>query len=590
MFGTRLSRFVSASLFACLCFAADRPVAAQLAEGDAPEIRGVLVNSDAVLDRLQMVLGLTTPEEQKQHDTLKDFIEVFLIGVDRTKPVRLDVLTGGEETTSRLDVPIDQRPGEFANVWKLNLVPLGIPVREFVLQPGLYKLGGSPADAFTGFMIYDAKERGGYATIVEDAKFLPGKNAPAPPQGVQALLGAGFDAAVHLTNKPGGVDARHEHFAKEREKVLDKLKKDVDESASDFELRKFAAGVQFDQSQRIYAEAKDLLVGLKVSPQPAQATASVRLEPLPGTQLAGAVELLGTKASRFAGIPRGEGDATSGRVNFPFDEFRKKNFLALSQKIRETELEEIETEEDRTPEQKQATREFLTGLFDLLDEGIEAGILDGFLEMAKGDDGKYNVVGGLKSPDATKWVPVLSLIPKLNGGAGFKQEVGEHAGFAIHEIAFNKEEHPDFLELFGSERLLIATGPDALWYAAGPKADELLRQSIDQAASEGEPSPEVVSFRGELLPGLRILHRRLGSVGHEKIRNLAIQAFQEGGGRITAEVVRKGAAIDGELVLGTDLLRFIGKALADFSKENLALLDFDGAVLARLADLPGPGR
>ncbi len=560
---------VAIGCFASPALAQNAPAAKgdQLQPGVAPEIRGVLAKSQLVIDRLQTSMNLTTPQEQKQFATLKDFIDVFLIGVDPAKPVRMDVLTAKDETSYRLDIPI--APNEFQAFWKENLVPLGIPVQGYAKQPGLYRLGGNAGAAFNGYMLYDAKQRGGYATIVEDSKQLPPPNGPNPAQGVQDLLDAKYDAALNLRNKPEGVEQRHAHFAAQKDDVLGKLKRDTDESASDFTLRKFAAGIQFDESERLYSEAKDVLVGAQVDQAKSQAKATFRLEALPDTSLDQAVALLGQNPSRFAGIPRGEGAATTGRINFALDEFRQKHLIELNAKLRENEVEEIDEHQDWSAEEKAAGKEFLNGFFDLMDEGLKAGVIDGFIEMTKGENNLYTVVGGLKSPDATKWVPVFSIIPKLHNGAAFKENVGEHADVKFHEVTLTKEQHPDFIELFGDGRLLFGTSETALWYAAGPNAEETLKTSIDQAAEQGQADPMFVSFRGELLPGLRILDRRLGTSGFDKFRNMALEAFKDGDGRTSIELVRNGNAIDGNILLEKGILRLIGKALARFSEQNL---------------------
>jgi len=539
----------------------------QLQPGVAPEIRGVLANSQLVIDRLETAMNLTTPNEKKQFQTLKDFIEVFLIGVDVNKPVRMDVLTSKNDTSYRLDVPVLNN--KFQDFWKQNLVPLGIPVQGYAKEPGLFRLGGNAGAAFTGFMLYDPKQRAGYATIVEDAKQLPARTGPDPAAGVQDLLQANFDAALRLQNKAEGVDQRHAHFAKQKDKVLGKLKRDTDESASDFNLRKFAAGIQFDESERLYSEAKDVLFGAMVDPAKAQAKGTFRLEALPDTSLDKAVALLGQNPSRFAGIPRGEGAATTGRINFALDEFRQQHLVELNAKLRENEVEEVDENKDWSAEEKEAGKQFLNGFFDLIDEGLKAGVIDGFIEMTKGENNVYTVVGGLKSPDATKWVPVFAIMPKLHNGPAYKENVGEHADVTFHEITLTQEQHPDFVELFGDGRLLFGTSKTALWYAAGPNAEETLKKSIDQAAEEGQADPAFVSFRGELLPGLRILDRRLGTSGFDKFRNLALEAFKDGDGRTTIELVRNGNAIDGSLLLEKGILRLVGKALADFSAQNL---------------------
>ncbi|MGC1273017.1 MAG: hypothetical protein WBC44_04875 [Planctomycetaceae bacterium] len=548
---------------------AARTPAGSLSAEATPDIRGVLVNSQAVLDRLATVIGLTTPNEQQQHAALKDFVDVFLFGVDVNKPVRMDIMTGGPESTYRLHVPVDN----FKDFWQLNLEPLGIPVQRYPKPAYLYKLGGDANAAFSGFMLYDPKARGGYATIVEDSKQLPAPKGPVPTEGVQNLLDSGFDAALQLQNStadPESIEQRHAHFAKERAKNLDQLKRDVDESVSDFNLRKFATQTQFAESERLYAESRNLVAGLTVASEKSSGSVKLHIEPLPKTSLAESVAILGQQPSRFSGIPRGENAATTGRIHFPLDNFRKQNLLSLLEKMRANELEEVDATEAGNADEKAADKAFINGVFDRVAEGLNQGVIDGFVEMTKGQDGIYSMVGAVKSADGTQWAPVLEILPNTSRHTNLKMNVAEHGGVKLHEIMIAKESHADFHALFGSGRLLLATGPDAIWYAAGPNADESLKQAIDQSAQPGQAEPQVVSFRGELLPWIRILDQRLGTSGRDKYRDMAIQAFQKNEGRLMINVERKGDAVDGEIAFDRGVLRFIGKALANFSAENLA--------------------
>jgi hypothetical protein len=561
-----------ASLALCRAAEAQEPQSqpAPNAEAAAPEIHGVLANSQRVFDRLQVALNLTTAAEQKQFKILKEYIEVFLPGVDPKKPVRMDILTGGEDTTYRLYVPVD----DFKLFWKKNLDPLGIPVKSYRAQPGVYRLGGGKNDAFDGDMLHDPMQREGYAIIWErpagqkQAK-LPPAEAQVPLTPVQDLLNAGYDAALRLRNKPEGVEVRHQHYAGNRDEILGKLKRDTEESVSDFNLRKFFAGIQFDESERLYAEAKEFVAGLTVSPKPEEAVGKLRLEPLPGTSLAGSVALIGQQPSRFAGVAVGEKAASTGRINFPLDPFRQKNALELVQKMRENRLEKLGAETGVTDEQREARKQMANLFVDLVSAGINAGVADGFLEMTKEESGVYTMTGGMKVPDGAAWIPLLELVPKTGRASEVKTNTGEQNGVALHELTLAKEEHASYFELFGDGRLLAATGPDTIWYAAGPKADETLKRAIEQAAQPGQPNPTFLSFRGELLPAVQVVDRRLGKKGQDKYRDMAIEAFQNGEGRLNATLTRNGDAIDGEMSLDRGVLRAIGKGLADFSKENL---------------------
>lgn len=571
MLGKHLSRLNAATL-AIMAFALATPALAQEAGGSAdptaPTIRGVLRNSNLVIERLETIMGLTNAEDQKQTDTLQEYVEIFLFGVDRSKPVRMDIFTVDAESTYRLDVPVE--PGNFREFWETNLVPLGIPVQQYAKRPELFRLGGSRNDAFTGYMLFQADQRGGYATIAEHASLLPAQSRESREAEVKNLLDLPYDAAMHLQNNPEGVEQRHQRFAADKEKVLAELKRRAEETEADFELRKFAAGLQYDETQRIYAETKNLIIGGALTADPPISKVSFNLEALPETPLAASIEILGQAPSRFAGIAAPENATSTGRLLFPLDDFRKEHFLAMSKRFRENELIHADAIPEATAEQKEATKKFLNALFDRFDAGVEAGVIDAFMDMTKNEEGVYTVVGGVVSPDAKEWVPALELAPQLKNAPTFKAGVSTLSDVAIHEITFQEDQNPEFAGLFGDRRLLIGTGGDIVWYAAGPNADDQLKAAIEASATEGEASPVVMSFQGELLPAFRILDSRQGDRGNPTLRSKAIESFQEGDGQLRAEIVRDGDALNGLLEVDKGVIRLVGAMLAKISRENLA--------------------
>ena len=529
-----------------------------------PEVRTVVSNANLLYDRLKLAFSLTTSQEQEQYARLKqDMIDVFLVGIDPKRPVRVDFLTGGPKTSYVLFVPI----ANFNDFWKNNLDPSGIPVRSFPNAPGLFKLGGGANDAFDGLMRYSANEREGYAAIAEDINNLPA-DMPKPVGAVQPLLKAGYDMALQLVNQPGNVDARHKHYHRERERLLDKLKRDAGEMAADFALRKEMAAVQFDETERLYAESQRLLLGLSSDAKGPTGTSQVRLEPLPETSLAESVAQIGTKASRFAGIPRGDKVATTGRINFPIDDFRKKNFTGLTKVIRQRELDALAASE-ATAEQKQAGQQFINGFFDRIQEGLDSGAFDGFVEMTQATGSAYTVVGGFAFPDGRKWGPMMELLPKTRQAIAVKMNVGTHEGVTLHELTLTQASHAEFINLFGGGRLLAGTSEDAVWYAAGPEAEAKLKQAITQAKTAGKPDMTFVSFRGQLLPWFRTLGRIIGEPGKDGVRDMAVAAFTEQEGVATLELMRDGTAVTGTGTIDRGVFRLVGKLLADFTAKNL---------------------
>ena len=71
-------------------------VAPLCAQDHTPRISATLKSSNELLADLEWVLKLTSPEEQKQWPVLKDYLDIFLIGVDPARPLRTDVVMGAK--------------------------------------------------------------------------------------------------------------------------------------------------------------------------------------------------------------------------------------------------------------------------------------------------------------------------------------------------------------------------------------------------------------------------------------------------------------------------------------------------------------
>ena len=91
------------------------------------------------------------PTEQKQWKVLKDYLEVFLIGVDPKLPTRVDVVFDEKANRTVWTIPV----GNFQNFRKNNLAAILTPrIRD--MGNGWWKLGsGKPAD-FNGWLNYTA--------------------------------------------------------------------------------------------------------------------------------------------------------------------------------------------------------------------------------------------------------------------------------------------------------------------------------------------------------------------------------------------------------------------------------------------------
>ena len=76
------------------------------AQDYVPRISSTLKTSNEAIADLEWVLNLTSPEERKQWPTLKDYLDIFLIGVDPARPLRSDVIMGAKVDRYIMSIPI----------------------------------------------------------------------------------------------------------------------------------------------------------------------------------------------------------------------------------------------------------------------------------------------------------------------------------------------------------------------------------------------------------------------------------------------------------------------------------------------------
>src|SRR5580704_1683617 len=140
--------------FAALALAAAIPilqsnVARAADQSAAPSVTVVVAGADEILADVKYLLMLTDANEQKQWKVLKDYLEVFLIGVDGKLPTRVDVVFDEKANRTVWTIPV----GNFQRFRKDNLAAILTPrIRDN--GNGWWKLGnGKPAD-FNGWLNY----------------------------------------------------------------------------------------------------------------------------------------------------------------------------------------------------------------------------------------------------------------------------------------------------------------------------------------------------------------------------------------------------------------------------------------------------
>jgi hypothetical protein len=528
-------------------------------EANSPSAKIALKSPIEVLNDLDIIMGLTTPVEQRQLPIVKDFIEVFLVGVDRTLPVRVDVKFGGKIPRQVWSVPI----ADFKKFREDTLLGLGLKAKQ---QGAFYKLPAQAKGGFEGWMKYAAP----YASIAEKQTDLPQGD---PSLGLKELLGPTADIAAEAentkTDAPAQTD-RRKTFQESRKEILGAIKKKKDEKQADFDLKKKIIEYQLDEAEWFFAETQKLVMRWKTDATKNQGLAELELTPIAGTSLESAIVPLGTTPSHFATIEQSKDSILSGRLNHPLDEQRKKTLTGLSSTLRARAKEAADTDTELSAGEKDASKKLADMVFDLLDAGTNAGMLDGFIEAHSNASGKNTLVCGFRNPDGTKVSDILKLFPESRKGREAKLDADSEGDVKIHQVKIHEKDHPHYQAFFGGPNLYIGSSKDAVWVAAGENALPELKATIKK---RGEGTPAASPVFGKLFlkmePWMKLRHDRDPKQGNPQLRKLGLEAFAQGADFISGELRQEGKKITGKMLVETGVLRFVGKGIADFSRENL---------------------
>lgn len=526
-------------------------------QASAPTITTVLRSASELVADLEYLIRLAGPEGAKQWEQyIQPTLETFLQGIDVQRPVRIDVLLGGETTRYRPAFPVANR-----RQFEQNLEAFGIEIRP---QGQLYALTGT----FEGFMRYAHN----YAIIAEQRADLPA-NIPNPQQAVQPLIAKGYDLAGNIQNPPQGIEQRRQAIEQIRDELMAALKPMPEEIPEEFELRRLLLEQQIDELQRFFAESAQLVLGWTTNAQQNQGRLDLQLSALPQTDLQNVIAQLGQAPSIFGGVPMQQNSILFLRVHHPLGEMRKTHLLELSQKLRSLLEARINASERLSEELRPPARQMVQQLFDLWDATAQAGYLDGFINVWNRPSGGRTLVGAIKVTDGSAFVPILENFPNVDPRRQVQLNVDQQGDVKIHSVSVPKEDSPQLLKFFGADPTMdgvvhIGTGPQAIWYAGGQGSLEALKQAISQA--QGGESPVVAQLHLVVGPWLELLDQIRGDQGtNVALRRRAIEAFQKSPGVISGNLRRVENRVEGQVQFGKGILQFVGEVLAQFSKENL---------------------
>ena len=544
-------------------------------------IRVVIPSVTAVEDDLKWLIELSpTADLKKQWKNLKEnLIDAFTQGVDEKKPLSIDLVFRKDELSYESRIPIsnllNKNTGFLPSLRGMGY--LNKPVGQDFYE--VFEKGKKPF-----FLRYEKD----YAWIASLKEAVPA-NRPVPNADLLPLLALNKDVVAELKNDAGGLAKRRENFQSLRTQfeALVRIKRNEDPNV--FNLRKLSATQYLNEAERFLVETESLQASWTtnaVTPG-GFGRGEFSLTALPDTDLLKSIEQFAVKPSYFANVKLHDSPIVVGRLNFPLDAVRVAHLKDFYKAVRPVVESEIKARPAATysDEQKAATQQATTTFLDLLNAGVDLGVVDGFFDAHAIAPGKNVLVCGIRTANGKQADEIVKILPKLKSEWEVKLDVHEHGGVKIHELTVPKSRLESFQRVFTDQTVLyVGTSQDAVWGAAGVDGLAQLKAAIDQAAlpAPEKADPVVVSYSvqvAKLVKLVEVIQKELPAVAGltkdqqqqrkdlDKYRKLAQDAMAGCESLLKGELRRTDNKIEGFTDLNECVLKYIGSVVADGTKQ-----------------------
>lgn len=536
---------------------------------------------DGLKNDLKAVLDLTLPAEQEQWGNIEGYIDTLSEGVDQGRPVYVNIITGTKPNAMLMWIPLKDKQFQ---LFRDNLVSLGYNVTRDNKDANLFALDQDPeyglvrlipGTGYSGVILTSDKNA---LPVLKDLLIkavLP--NGPVADSMVAELINTDETAE--------GQKHRREAYAEVRRVSMDAIKKRPEESTTEFELRRLAVENQMDEGERMLAEASKLSATLKLdktSPAALKASLIVSAKMIAGTSLDAATKQFGTQPDVFASIAKEQDSALSVRINHPIDPMRQENLTAFLNAVQKDLDARLVASKERSDTEKAAIKKSTTGVLNVLQASIKAGWANAFVESVPDGKGGFYSIVAFAAPAAQDLNNILPELAAAAKGNVVEMNIDKQGDVAIHRIVMAEGVSDLFDRVFGVKKdIFVGVGSSQIWMASGLEAKERMKKTI---GGLGAPAASTTPLHVEvkLLPIMQRLEdiaktdppgktpeEQDGQRSRARTRARAIAAMKDGGDGASMTFKVENGEVTGDITLETGVLRWVGKMMSAFSKENL---------------------
>jgi hypothetical protein len=543
----RLSKFVVLPLAALLLLTA--PIAAAMAQ----TLKPVAVVSIASVEENLADVGYIT-RVAGMEDTGKTvmlFGNALTAGIDKSRPAGLYVVPQAGDFHAVAFIPVS------------NLKLLLEVHKEQVGEPE--DVGGNILKIGTNETAY-VKEVGGWAFLAQAKEHL--SNLPQDPVALLGELPKTYNVAgrVLMQNIPEEL----------RRMAIDELRLGMErffeaqpeQPGLDKEQREKIAKDAITQIEKFVNEADDITVGLGIDSAGKRSFVDIHVTAREGTDLARQMAMQSGVKSQFAGFLLPEASVTLNVASVASQEDLAQVHEAMKA-AREQVAQKIDDDPNLPAEKREAAKKVVGQFFDVFEQTIAGGKLDGGAALVLLPKSISFVAGGYVADGAAMEKAIKDLIELGKNEPNFpevKFNVGSHAGVQLHSLtAPIPEAEAETRELLGEKlQVMLGTGKNSFYISLGKDCEALLKKVIDKSSADaGKPVPPL-QLNVSLLPILKFY----SSVDdNEVVAELVKTLEQEGNDKLI--VINKAGprSATTRIEVQEGLVRTIGEAVKLFGDQ-----------------------
>ena len=523
------------------------------------------------------MLTLTNKEEQRQKETLLGFIELIELGIDQTRPLRVDILTGASTPFYVVQVGYVAPEADIIDNVGTNF---------FMKERGNKLWEVLPPDA--GWFRLLPKQKTAILILTDKAshqllkQYILKIEDPLPD--AAAMLTNNANVAARLRNlalTPEDQEKRRVGYQEAKTLQLDALQKRPSETQTSFALRKGLVSNQLLEIERMIAEAANAKATVGFDIKTFKTTIRFDATAISDTSFAQTLAEFGQKPDLFDSADKPKNSVFSLRVNHPVDSLRQENLNRTLNLLQADAVDRLSGNKVISDEARTAANSLVDGFLAVARDTIAEGNLNGFWEKLPVKDDEFTGYGAMAVKDGDRLLDVLKSAADIGAGNAIKPSIATVGDVQIHEVKFKKGFFSLFDLVFSGKVGYIGTSKDKVWVATGGEAALAPLKAAIEGLKEPKENDVTLTIDGNLLPFVQQTIRVVNKLEPPKtavqkaarrdyLRQLQIAAesLSDNDAASFRMNVVDGKA-DGVITFDMGMIRFVSRMMATYSKNNL---------------------